>query len=65
LEFLPGHLYGGTEKIHEDTQRSPTEILIGFNPNTNALMSEANGCVYIVHRHKFRKIPPKNDEKRL
>jgi hypothetical protein len=42
MESLPGHSYGGTEKNHKDTQRSPADILIGSNPNTNTLMSAAN-----------------------
>ena len=48
FESLRGHSYGGTEKKHDDTQRSLAEILTASNPKTNELMSAANCCwVYI------------------
>lgn len=56
FESLSGLSYGGTEKNHEDTQRSPAEILTASNPNTNELMSAANYWVYIVLKHEFHKI---------
>ena len=55
FESLRGHSYGGNEKNHEDTQRSPAEILTASNPKTNELMSAANCWVYIVLKHKFQK----------